>query len=327
MKVIQLSVIVPTYNREKDLEECLSSILNQTFQPNEIIIVDNSNNNETEKMIETKKEIFKKRGIPIKYIKNPRENSLTLARNIGVKNSFGEIILFLDDDVILNKNYIEEILKIYKKYPDALGVQGYILRRNISKIKNFINRIFYFSYYKKNICRILPSMEAIHPSSLSTVINCEWLSGANHSFKREVYEKFNYNYDENLKKYSEGEDLDFSYRIFKKFPNRLYITPHSKLVHKESQAGRILGKELIYMKEVYGLYLFYKIIDQNIKNKLIYLWSRVGKLIFNIGSSFFKLSPVELIKNIYLIRAYIYCLKHIKEIKNGELDFFNKTLK
>ena len=81
------------------------------------------------------------------------------------------------------------------------------------------------------------------------------------------------------------------------------------------------------MREIYGLYLFYKIFNQNIENKIIYVWSRVGKLILNIGRSIFKISTAGLIENIYLIKAYVNCLRHLKEIKKGDLAFFNKTLK
>jgi GT2 family glycosyltransferase len=321
---MQISVIIPTYNRVKDLNECLNSILIQTNPPKEIIIIDNSTNNESENLIKDIRNKFETKGIFLKYIKNERENSLTMARNMGIENSRGEVNLFLDDDTILDKNYIREILKIYEKYPDSLGVQGYIETKRPFKIMNLVSKVFFLDYFKRDECKVLPSISSTYPYSLNKVISCQWLSGANHSFKRHILKEFQY--DEKLKKYSEGEDLDLSYRVSQKYPGSLYITPYAKLIHKTSPAGRVLGKEFIYMKEVYGLYLFYKNIDQNMKNKLIYLWSRIGKIIFNIGSSIFKLSKSGLIRNKYLIKSYVYCLKHIKEIKRGNLEFFNKTL-
>jgi len=322
---MQISIIITTYKRRKDLKECLKSILFQTRLPREILIVDNGNDEETEKLVKENLGEFERKNVLLKYLRNERENSLTMARNIGVKNAIGDIILFLDDDVVLDKDYLKELLKVYEKYPNTVGVQGYITQEKISKIRNLVSKALSLYHLEKDRCRVLSSVTTTYPYQLNKISSCEWLSGANHSYKRQILEEFMY--DEKLKKYSEGEDLEFSYRVFKKYPGSLYITPYAKLIHKTSSEGRPLGKELINMREIYGLYLFYKVIDQNFKNKLIYLWSRIGKLIFNIGRSFFKLSSAGLIENIFTIGAYIYCIKHLKEIKKGKLNFFNQTLK
>lgn len=308
---MQISIIVPTYNRVKDLRECLDLILIQTYLPVEVIIVDNGDNEGTENLVKDKKEEFEKSNTFLKYIKNKRENSLTVARNMVVENSVGKIILFLDDDVVLDKNYSKEILKVYEEYPNALGVQGYISPDKVSKIGNLINKVFSLYYLEKDECKALSSVSLTYPYPLNKIVSCQWLSGANHSYRRQILEEFKY--DEKLKKYSEGEDLEFSYRFFKKYPGSLYITPHAKLIHKTSPEGRILGEKLIFMRKIYGLYLFYKIFNQNIENKIIYMWSRVGKLILNIGRSIFKISTAGLIENIYLIKAYMNCLRHLKK--------------
>ena len=140
---MKTSIIIPTYNRTKDLEDCLNSILTQIYLPFQIIVVDNSHEKETQKFLDTKKEIFKQKNILFKYIKNKRGNSLTVARNIGIENALGDIVLFLDDDTVLNKNYIKKILEVYKKYPKALGVQGYIAHGKISKIRNLVYKLFF----------------------------------------------------------------------------------------------------------------------------------------------------------------------------------------
>ena len=119
---MQVSIVIPTYYRMNDVDECLDSIIIQTILPKEVIIVDDSENNEIENLIEHRKEKFKEKGILLTYIKNARERSLTIARNIGIENAAGDTILFLDSDVILDKNYIKEILKVYKEKTDAMGV-------------------------------------------------------------------------------------------------------------------------------------------------------------------------------------------------------------
>ena len=81
------------------------------------------------------------------------------------------------------------------------------------------------------------------------------------------------------------------------------------------------------MAEVYDLYLFYKIIDQTIKNKLLYLWGRIGRTIYKVISPILRPSKLKVMEIKYLIGAYICCMKHIREIKKGDLEFFNNGLK
>lgn len=330
---MQVSVVIPAYNRVNDMGACLDSIIVQTILPKEVIIVDDSENNEIENLIEYRDDEFEEKGIFLRYIKNEREKSLTIARNIGIENAAGDIILFLDSDVILDRDYLKEILNVYKEKPNALGVQGLI--QNVQKTRGviylclnaFINafqRLFYIQLDEKNKFRLLPSLGVSIPSFVDEIINCEWLSGANQSYKKEILEEFKW--DENLKKYSWGEDLDTSYRIFKKYPRSLFMTPYAKLMHKTSHEGRHLKRDIIYMDVIYLTYLFYKNIDQNLKNKLIYLWSRMGRIALSMIFLILKPSKSKFMEIKYAFEACLYSMKHLKEIKEGDLEFFNETL-
>lgn len=324
------SIIIPTYNRVSELTDVLDSLLKQTKLISEILIVDDSDGNEIEQLIEDMQSKFIKKNMDLKYIRNLREKSLTIARNIGIKNAIGEIVLFLDDDVVLDVNYLSEILSVYNNNPDALGVQGFItnLRANenpiVSSLKTLINKLFYFSSTYDNHCRALPSTNTVYPLYLEGVTTCEWLTGANQSYRRTIFEEFTF--DEKLKRYSFKEDVDISYRIQKKYPNSLFITPYAELIHKVSPSGRLPKKDLIFMKHTYSLYLFYKNIDQSYTNKIIYLWSEFGHFIRNICAFVVKPSSPTFLRLRYLISATITNVKHINEIKNGNIDFLNKML-
>lgn len=323
---MQVSVVIPTYYRRKDVDECLDSILRQTNLPKEVLIADNTPDDEIENLIKGRKTEFKEKNVILEYIRNPRKNSIAIAQNIGIENATGDIILFLDSDVVLDEDYIKVILKMYKEKPDALGVQGLI--QNLEREKGFINklcgiydRIFYIHLDEKNKFRLLPSLGVSFPSFVDKIINCEWLSGANNSYRKEILEEFRW--DENLKKIN---DIDLPYRIFKKYPSSLFMTPYAKLIHKGSPGGRNPKRELVYMDEIYYLYLFYKNIDQNLKNKLIYLWGRVGRMIRRTIFLVLKPSKSKLVEIKYALGAIFTCMKHIREIKKGDLEFFNKGL-
>lgn len=102
-----VSVIIPTYNREKPLGDTLKSLFNQDYKNYEIIVVDQS----TKKFVK-KEKFLKKNKNKIIYLASKLPNA-SLARNIGVKKVKGKIILFLDDDVICQKNLISNHVKNY----------------------------------------------------------------------------------------------------------------------------------------------------------------------------------------------------------------------
>jgi GT2 family glycosyltransferase len=321
-----VSVIIPTYNRVRDVDACLDSILAQKTLPLEVILVDDSEGFYVENLARHRKAEFENKTVKLEYIKNRRGASSTIARNIGADNADADILLFLDSDVVLENDYISEILNVYNGHPEAKAVQGIIRADRYSLFSNILGRLHILIFFQEvEKCRVFPSLTVSYPDpTLNKVINCQWLSGANASFKKEILKEFRW--DENLKKYAWGDDIDLPYRIYKKYPNELYMTPYARLTHKSSTQGEsVVGRDVIYMEEVYYLYIFYKVIDQNIINKLTYLESRIGRLILRIihtlRHSKSKIKPIK-----HLVGALVFCLKHKSEIRNGNLGFFNKTI-
>src|SRR5271157_5129110 len=90
-----VSVIIPTYNRAKQLDKCLASLFKYKYPYMEVIVVDDSNNDETVKVL--------KRYPQVKIIRNFKRGSQAKAKNQGVASSSGKYVLFLDDDVVLKR--------------------------------------------------------------------------------------------------------------------------------------------------------------------------------------------------------------------------------
>src|SRR5579872_6041870 len=110
----RISVIIPTKNRPHDLELTVQSLLRQTRWPDELILVDQS----------SEKSFIKPIPIQLRHIHDPSIRGLTEARNAGMAIANGSIWLFLDDDVILEPTFIQELLAAYS--PDVTGVSGII---------------------------------------------------------------------------------------------------------------------------------------------------------------------------------------------------------
>jgi len=96
----KVSIIIPTYNSGNTLEECLKSVQGQTYPIYEIIIVDNLSSDSTVK-------IAKEFGAKI----TQRKCNPALARNIGVANSTGKYVLFMDSDQVLSSSVVEECVR------------------------------------------------------------------------------------------------------------------------------------------------------------------------------------------------------------------------
>ena len=97
---MNISVVIPTYNRVELLKRSIDSVINQTIKPFEIIIVDDGSNDGTEAMV-------KKNYDSLKLIKQ-KNKGVSAARNSGIKASSGEWICFLDSDDEWKNNKLEK---------------------------------------------------------------------------------------------------------------------------------------------------------------------------------------------------------------------------
>jgi GT2 family glycosyltransferase len=321
---ISVSIIIPTYKRTSDLDACLDSIIKQTNVPAEIITVDDSEDRSIEELISRRKNEFKMKGSNLLYVRRIGEKSSAKARNLGIEKAKGDIIIFLDSDVILDNDYIAELLKVYQTFPAAQGVQGLITNIKFSHLYNIFYRIFFLSFLEENACRILPSTEMTYPIRLNKIIETDVMSGSNMSFRRSVLKDFRFN--ESLLSYSYKEDVDLSVAIAEKYPGSLYMTPYAKLIHNVSSEGRLQRKKLIYMKHIYSLYFFYKNIDQTLINKIIFMWSRMGYALFYVVALMINPTRAKWLRLKYLLEAIHICIKHSSEIRSNNMHFFNQML-
>jgi len=114
-----VSVIIPTFNRKDDLLLCLNSLKNSTYPNLEIIVVDNASTDGTYNAV---KQIFP----DVKIVINDRNLGVTGGRNRGAIESRGDYLLFLDHDMIVDKQMIEELLKAVRVDP-KIGIAGPII--------------------------------------------------------------------------------------------------------------------------------------------------------------------------------------------------------
>ena len=150
-KTIDISVIIPVYNREKTIVNCVNSILNQTYLPKEIIVVDDGS-------VDNTIEEIKKLNCPfLKIIKNKVNKGAQNSRNQGIRSAKYNWIAFLDSDDTWIKNKLEKQIEIIKKN----GSKPYIvIHSNCYRYyeKNNSKEIWKLNSYSRNKKSIYKSL-------------------------------------------------------------------------------------------------------------------------------------------------------------------------
>ena len=114
MNEIKISVIIPTYNRSDLLINTIRSLKEQNYIGYEIIVVDNGCSEHIRLLVENQKKDKDTKKCSIRYIRSP-DIGLHNTRHLGAKTAKGEILLYIDDDIIADKNLLQEIIKPYHK--------------------------------------------------------------------------------------------------------------------------------------------------------------------------------------------------------------------
>lgn len=212
-----VSVVVSTYTVERAdyVLSCIESLKRQTMPPKEIVLVLDP----SEKLIEFYKSLLPN-GVRIAI---SRGYGLSFARNAGVENSFGEIIAFIDDDAIADKNWLENLARNYET-PSVLGVGGLIT-----------------PVWQNNRPRWFPE-------ELDWIVGCSYKGlptrktsitrplGCNISFRRSVFKEIGY-FRTNIGRFGsdllQSEETEFSVRALMKKPSgRIVYDPSSIVYHK-----------------------------------------------------------------------------------------------
>lgn len=124
-----ISVVIPTYNRVQLLGRCLTSLLNQSLDKRrfEIIVVDDGSTDETADMIT---ELTKKTTHSVRSYRQENKFSGS-ARNQGISEASGDIILSMDDDILADPNLLKQHLELHDKYPELeMAVAGRVITGN-----------------------------------------------------------------------------------------------------------------------------------------------------------------------------------------------------
>jgi glycosyltransferase involved in cell wall biosynthesis len=108
-----ISIIIPTYNAEKTLENCLQAIFNSSYQKFEVLLVDDGSQDNSVKIA---------RSFSCKVLHCTHNRGASAARNWGAKNAEGDALLFIDADIVIKKDTLNLFVSSLKKHPVVFGI-------------------------------------------------------------------------------------------------------------------------------------------------------------------------------------------------------------
>lgn len=229
-----IAIAIPTKDRPRDLETTVKSVLRQSVLSKQLIIIDQSGDEEGRgRVIALYHALLRDAGVGVRltYVRDPLLSGLTQARNRALALVDAEIVLFLDDDVVLEQDFNERILEAYSEHPEAVGISGIIT--NPSRLPCAF-RWWIYTFMRGPFwddCQ--PVHLRAHQLRNSAPIRVARLSGCLMSFRVAAIRVARF--DEHLHGACIGEDIDFCAQLW---PGALYIAPKARLAHKRSPLGR-----------------------------------------------------------------------------------------
>lgn len=202
-----VSAIISTYNRDHYLPDVLQSLTEQTldFSNFEIILVNNNSTDNTERISLEFKE--KHPEVKFHYFLETKQG-LSHARNRGITECNGDVIVFVDDDAFLSKGYLEEVDTYLKKNKSVDAIGGKILLKFEKERPKWANK------YLDSLWAALDMGDQEIPFQ-----NGKYPIGCNMAFKKEVFDQiglFNTELGRTGKNLAGGEEKDIFMRMFDK---------------------------------------------------------------------------------------------------------------
>lgn len=304
------SIVICTMNRVDDLMKAIDSIEAQTAPFDELVIADASDTDVLEKRLAERLA-----GSPLVYRYLHAEPSTTRQRNLGAALASHELLFFLDDDVVLEPAYHEEILKVYREHDTRLlgGVTGRLLNPpRGSRLTALLKAVFmHHRWIDRGRSRMQLSGEMVLVKNPDRVARVAAMAGFNQSYKRSVF--LEHRFDENLKGYAIKEDMDLCVRVGR--THFFLQTPYAGIYHNRSPVNRTKARYLNEKRMVNYIYIFRKNFTGEPWRALFFGWSLFG---------YFAMALVEAVR--YGSLDYLLGLVDgFRKVVSGEMPPLPKT--
>lgn len=293
------SIIIPTYNRAREIGRCISSVINQTFTSWEAIVIDNFSEDNTEEIVKSFKDER------IHYFKNHNYGVISVSRNFGLDRAIGHWICFLDSDDAWTQNKLDVIYKYVNRY----DIIYHEYACNMEHTHPFQNTDSHFFTVKGNTMQwLIQRGDPFSPSC--TAVSKIFLGDTRFSEEKRLFAI---------------EDYDFFLMLMEKHPRTKHLK--NKLTRYDVTTGVSHDNELHrYRSRVVFSKYRSKLTREEFRNVLkLYMMLKAGDYYENEPSKarhYFWIaasSSIWLVKKkalLYVLKTYfLQCRNYVKKVK------------
>jgi len=216
-----LSIVICTYNRDAYLQKCLDHLSRQTATQDvfEVLVIDNNSSDQTKKICS---EFYKSnQALQFRYLVE-REQGLSFSRNLGVNQSKGEILSYIDDDAFADSNFVLNLIGYFRKHQEVDAIGGKITPVYEGTAPSWMSKY------------LLPLVAALDMGAKPKAFKGrKFPIGANMAFRKSVFDHaglFHTELGRKGKFLGSGEEKEFFYRL-KKQNRSIHYVPDIHVHH------------------------------------------------------------------------------------------------
>lgn len=279
---MRLTAVIPTRNRPADLGKAVASVLDQTRRPDTLIVVDQSPGDESRRTVEA---LLAESGpLRVDYVHDTAVTGLVDAKRVAAGRADGDVVCFLEDDIVLEPDYFEQIERGFAGRPEMLGCCGVVT--NLPPLPAFYVGLFRL-FHRGLFADRRVGIHGFAQGRGHALIPSNYLSGGLSAYRREVFAAVPFDTANGL---FMTEDIDFSTRAAHKFGPRFYINPNARLEHHMSPVNRA-ALHARQRRKVREFFVFYKKRRSGPADDLALAWLLCGLAIEAIFAAFRQLHP------------------------------------
>jgi GT2 family glycosyltransferase len=225
-----VSAVIPTKNRHRDLCTAIGSVARQSRVPEQLILIDQSGDAPTDTEVSRLRQVIGN-SVDLRWVHDPSIQGLVHAKAVGAALASGAIVCFLEDDIVLERDYFASICNGFLGDPALVGASGVVTDVPFGKAYALLHLLFHRGIFEDPRPWIYATLQGRGVAAIPS----HALSGGLSAWRREVFAEVPF---DTANGFHMLEDLDFSTRVRARFGDRLAILPEARLEHHFAPTGR-----------------------------------------------------------------------------------------
>ncbi|MFA6279875.1 MAG: glycosyltransferase [Bdellovibrionales bacterium] len=295
---MKTSVIVSSMNRKVTLLRLMDNLVAQTNRPDEVIVVEAGGGTWSPDEVPS----ALRAGFNVLYAKG---EALAVSRDKGQQAATGDVLFFLDDDIVMPNTYVAQALAYLAANPSVMAVGGAYVDKDApdrADSKHLFARLMGI-HGDGHANRLLPSgwTDYVRGLYAQEVSEAEWLFGCNSVVRATAFPKAQF--ATGMAAWSFLEDVFFGRSLMKNFGLCLRVLPSLRVIHDPPSSGGRISPATLRMRVLYRYILWREHVAKNLKSRFMFALGMLANLLLMIKQEKrFWVVPESLKATLFIIK-------------------------